>query len=171
MKIVLRSMMATMLLFGAMAAHAAGLTDFNGKPHTISDYTGNGKWLVVMFWAHDCSVCNSDVGDKVKFYQRHRNKDAIVLGVSLDGKENLRGAIDFVRRHRVTFPNLIGEPQDVANLFTQYTGDEWVGTPTFLIFDPQGKVRAEQAGAIPSSLIAQFIRDHSKPVTAKPGTV
>jgi len=168
MKNLFRFVMVMVFLSATAAAYAGGLTDFSGKARTISDYTGHGKWLVVMFWAHDCKVCNRDVASKVQFFERHRNKNATVLGISIDGKENRKGAIAFIRRHKVTFPNLIGEPQDVMNLFTRYTGDDFVGTPTFLIFDPQGKVRAEQAGAVPNSLIEDFIRKHSQ--HAAPGS-
>jgi len=44
-----------MLLSGV---HAGELADFDGNPKAISDYSGKGKWLVVMIWASDCHVCN-----------------------------------------------------------------------------------------------------------------
>jgi peroxiredoxin len=159
---VLRGMLFAVLILGTASAYAGGLSNFNGKPRTIADYTGHGKWLVVMIWAHDCAVCNRDVGQEVAFYERHRKKDATVLGISLDGKEYHKQAVDFIHRHKVTFPNLIGEPEDVAALYTEYTGNNWVGTPTFLIFDPNGKIRAEQVGATSANLIEKFIESNGK---------
>jgi peroxiredoxin len=168
MKNLFRLSIVLVLFTAPLAAYAGGLTDFSGRPRTIADYTGHGKWLVVMFWAHDCKYCNRDVASKERMYRQYRNKNITVLGVSMDGQEHRQGAIDFIRRHKVTFPNLIGEPQDVVDSFMQYTGDNWAGTPTFLIFDPEGKVRAEQAGAIPNSLIENFIREHSQQVAPGP---
>ena len=72
----------------------------------------------------------------------------------------------FIRRHHVTFPNLIGEPEAVAELYGELTGRPWFGTPTFLIYDPGGELRVQQVGAVPVKLIEEYIRSHS---TRTPG--
>jgi hypothetical protein len=45
--------------------------------------------------------------------------------------------------------------------YTSVTGRQWVGTPTFLVYDPEGTLRAQQAGAVPTELIEQFIASNS----------
>ncbi|MEJ2509080.1 MAG: TlpA disulfide reductase family protein [Gammaproteobacteria bacterium] len=153
------------LLAAALAAPVAaapGLRDLNGQPRTIADYTGHGKWLVVMIWASDCGVCNTEAHSYVDFYNTHRDQDASVLGISMDGWAGRADAEAFIRRHHVTFPNLIGEPEAVAELFGKLTGRPWFGTPTFLIYDPSGELRVQQVGAVPVKLIEQYIRSHSK---------
>lgn len=144
------------------AALAAGLRDLSGgQPRSIDDYTGHGKWLVVMIWASDCSVCNTDAHEYVDFYNAHRGKDIAMLGVSMDGWSGRAAAEAFVRRHHVSFPNLIGEPESVARLYQNLTGQSWVGTPTFLIYDPSGTLRVQQAGNVPAKLIEDYIRSHA----------
>lgn len=141
----------------------AELKDFEGKPYKLEDFTGKGKWTVVMFWASDCHVCNAEVQQYIQFHQAHKGENASILGVTLDGQSKLAAARDFVKRHSVTFPNLVGEPEEIADLYHTLTGTPWVGTPTFLVYDPKGGLKAAQPGAVPSELIEQFIKDNNKP--------
>ena len=149
------------LLTGAVAV-ADPLQDFDGKPQAIKDYAGHGKWLVVMMWASDCHVCNVEAEQYIQFHEKNKTKNAHVLGISLDGQVKKAEAKQFIKRHHVTFQNLIGEPQDVAQWFVELTGADWVGTPTFLIYNPKGELVIQQAGAVPVNLIEEFIAKESK---------
>ena len=145
-----------------VASSWAELKDFNGTPHKLDEFTGQGKWTIVMFWASDCRVCNAEVGQYIDFNDTYKDKDASILGVSLDGQAKLDAARDFIKRHDVTFPNLVGEPDEVAELYQTLTSNTWVGTPSFLVYNPQGKLLAAQAGAVPIELIAKFIKENSQ---------
>lgn len=149
--------MGVVLMF-SVAAEAVQLKDFEGTPRSLDDYTGDGKWLVVMIWASDCHICNQEVNSYVDFHTDHKGKDATVLGISMDGARGKEDALDFVERHAVNYPNLIGEPAEVASLYTSLTGQRWRGTPTFLVYSPDGKLSAQQAGAVPTRLIEQHIQ-------------
>lgn len=139
----------------------AGFKDFNGTPHQLSDFTGKGKWTVVMFWASDCRVCNAEISQYIQFNEKHKNRDVHILGVSLDGQTGLKAAQNFVQRHAVTFPNLVGEPDATAHLYQDLTGTEWLGTPSFLVYNMKGDLVAAQAGAVPPELIEKFIQDNT----------
>jgi len=136
---------------------SAGLTDFKGAPKTIEDFTGKGKWVLVMFWASDCHICNKEAHQYVDFHFTHSDKDAIVLGISTDGKARHQDAVNFIKKHSIDFPNLIGEPEDVTALYSKYSQSRWVGTPSFLLFDPKGDITAAQVGAVPPEVIEAFI--------------
>lgn len=133
------------------------LYDFSGKLHQLDEYTGKGKWTVVMIWAHDCHNCNDEAHQYVDFHKKHKDKDAVVLGVSLDGKGKKTQAEAFVNRHKLNFDNLLGEPMEVAGIYEELTEVAFVGTPSFLIYNPKGEFRAQQAGAVPTSLIEAFM--------------
>jgi len=150
-----------LFLFPFVAFSKEELSDFNGTPKTLESLTGQGKWSVVMFWAHDCHVCNEEAHEYVNFHKRHKNVDAEVIGVSLDGKAKRKQAEKFISRHKLNFTNLIGEPNDVAGVFEDLTGVDWVGTPTFLIYNPKGELRAQQVGAVPVDLIESFMKKES----------
>jgi thiol-disulfide isomerase/thioredoxin len=129
----------------------------SGEFETLDTYAGNGKWLIVMIWAHDCEICEREVGDYEKFHQKHVDDNARVLGITLDGEANRQLALDFVSRHRLNFENLIAEPETVAAFFEVTTGSKWVGTPTFLIFGPGGELKAKQVGAVETEIVESFI--------------
>jgi len=160
--------LALLGFFLAAPVYAAGLTDFSGKSREISEFTGGGKWRIVMIWASDCHVCNQEAHSYVKFNQEHKDKDAQMLGISMDGKEKQKDAEAFIKRHQLNFPNLIGEPMDVAIKYMQLTGAQWVGTPTFLIYGPQGELLAKQEGAVPVDLIENFIKSHKPAKSTSP---
>jgi hypothetical protein len=63
----------------------------------------------------------------------------------------------FIARHGVNFPNLITDESNAAALYEQATGEAWIGTPTFLIFSPDGKLAAKQVGGVTQKLIEDFI--------------
>ncbi len=129
---------------------------------TIDDYRQPGKWVVVMIWAHDCQICEREVGDYQRFHLKHADDDAIVLGITLDGEERKQSALDFVARHELEFENLIGEPGVVAGYYQLITGSRWVGTPSFLIFAPDDELMAKQAGAVEVEIVENFITANTR---------
>ncbi len=148
------------LLFASLPVWA--LTTFDGKPAKVEDYAGGGKWLVVMIWASDCHVCNKEASQYVDFHFVHHDEDASVLGISIDGEEKKAEAEKYIARHKINFPNLLGDFDEVAEWFTRITGSPFVGTPTFLFYDPSGKLVAKQVGAVPTELIEAFMQEQAK---------
>ena len=140
---------------------------FAGNETDIGKYAGNGKWLVVMIWASDCTVCNKEAHNYVDFHKLHKDKDAQMVGLSIDGKEKTKEAVEFIKRHKVNFPNLIGEPMDVAAMYQERTGGNWIGTPSFMVFNPKGELIGAQAGAVPVSIIESFIERESAATNKK----
>lgn len=149
------------LLSSASLASPTGLFDFQGRPRDLSEFTGKGKWTIVMFWASDCHVCNAEAQEYVLFHDQHYDKDAAVLGITLDGSLGRADALRFIERHMVDFPNLIGEPDVVAGMYMSLTGEPWLGTPSFLVYSPEGELRARQVGAVPAELLEAFIERQS----------
>lgn len=129
----------------------------SGAFETIDSHSQQGEWLILMIWAHDCEVCEREVDDYQRFHQNHAGNDARVLGITLDGEERKQAAVDFVTRHQLNFENLIAEPEVVTAYYQITTGSQWIGTPSFLVFGPEGSLMAKQAGAVPTDLIEQFI--------------
>jgi peroxiredoxin len=150
---------------------SAQLKDFDGKPRSLSEYTENqGKWTVVILWAHDCHACNVEAEQYVQFHEANRDKNIKMLGISMDGNGQINEAKAFIKRHDVTYPNLIGEFNEVASMYEELTGGSWIGTPTILVYDPKGQIQAAQPGAVPVEIIEEFIlskTSQSQPVDTK----
>jgi peroxiredoxin len=167
-KLTLFSLVSALFFSPFVSAEMNGFEDFSGKHQVLENYTGKGKWLVVMMWASDCHICNREAHQYVDFHMVHSDTDATVLGISLDGESRKKEARKFIKKHSIDFPNLIAEPEYVSGLYLELTGQNFAGTPSFLIFSPEGELKAAQAGAVPTILIEDFIKkNHIKKAVKK----
>jgi len=138
--------------------------DLKGNRKNLNLYL-NKKWLIVMIWAADCHICNKEVAQYIKLHDKLKKTSAEVLGISIDGWKNRQKAFNFIKRHRVNFPNLLIEPEDFAKFYTPITNATFIGTPTFLIFNRNGELKAKQTGAIATSIIEKYIQKNDKPLS------
>ncbi|OOZ44750.1 peroxiredoxin family protein [Solemya velum gill symbiont] len=167
MKLLTYPLFAALLgLFAlSMPAHAASpqatFNDLDGNPRTVESFIEKDKWLTVMIWAHDCHVCNMEAENYAHFHEANKNKKITMLGLSIDGQANRKKALGFIGEHDLPFPNLIGEPQDVMRYYMMLTGNQFYGTPTILVYKPDGTLAAAQAGGVPPEVIEKFVNDNS----------
>ena len=146
-----------LLLLVPLWASAAGpditLKGLDGKARNVNEFIGKGKWTVVAIWHSDCPICKREIHQMGFFHDAHKNKDAIVLGVSVDGYANKAKAQRFVDEHSLDFTNLVAEPEQIA----RFGAGRFVGTPTFYVYSPQGELVAKQVGPTSQEDIEQFI--------------
>ena len=158
-----------LLAFVALPAFGAApnfsLKDLSGKQHNVNEYIGKGKWTVVTVWSHNCPICRAEMYHMVFFHDEHKNKNATVLGVSIDGWEDRQKAKQFVDDQAASFPNLIGDVDDME----RFGAGPLVGTPTYYVFDPKGKLAAKKVGAATQQQFEEFIARHPQGAPAKPG--
>ncbi len=89
----------------------------------------------------------------VFFQDAHAQKDAIVLGISIDGYANKALARKFIEDHGLNFTNLIGDPQAMA----KFGAGRFVGTPTFYIYSPEGILVDKKLGAMTQEEVEDLI--------------
>ena len=148
-------LMAWMLSTAQAAAPDMSLPDLQGRNHHLNEYIGQGKWVVMVFWMHDCKICASEIHHLQAFHAAHVGKDAMVVGISIDGAENMQNARRFAENHKLTFPNLLTEPDFDALM--KFGGGKFVGTPTQYFYDPDGRLVARKIGPISRADIESFI--------------
>ncbi len=140
----------------SQAGEGKPFVDFEGQYKTVEDYFDNEKWTVVMIWRHDCHICNQEIDSYAFFHDG--NPAANVLGLSIDGMAKKADAENFIAAYDLPFENLLGEIGDVAKYYQDLTGRRFLGTPSFLIFNPQGQLAANRVGAVAPEMISNFIR-------------
>jgi thiol-disulfide isomerase/thioredoxin len=110
--------------------------DTEGKPVSFSAF--KGKYVFVDFWASWCGPCRAENPNVLKAYNKYKDKNFTVVGISLDDKgENWKKAILDDGMPWTQLSDLKGWKNEVST----YYGI--MGIPSTLLIDPQGKIIAK----------------------------
>lgn len=145
------------LMLAAAWAQAADfqVTDTEGKSHRLSDY--KGKWVLVNYWATWCPPCLEEIPDLIALHGKKSN-NLVVIGVAMDYK-NAKQVTDFAEGLLVDYPIVLGNAQVVSQIGPVQ------GLPTTYLYNPEGKMVAQQVGLITREAVESYIA--AKPSRAK----
>jgi len=144
------------LLFAASATATDlekefSLPGLDGRQHTLAEY--QGKWVIINYWATNCAPCLKEIPELEHFYRRHKDMDAIVLGVNYEDIK-MSWLKDFISSVQMTYPVLLAEPDEPTPF-----GPVMV-LPTTVIVSPDGDLQGMHRGIVTAKLIEDFIREH-----------
>lgn len=109
--------------------------DVDGKMHKLSDYVGDGKYVLVDFWASWCGPCRAEVPNVKAAYEKYHAKGFEIVGVSLDNKkEAWTKAIDQLGMPWIQ----LSDVQGWKNAAAQKYGVNSI--PCTLLLDPNGVI-------------------------------
>lgn len=165
-RLIIRTIVLTLALAAPQAwaesnAPFPDLITIDGKPVTNEADVGNGKWQLVMIWATDCHICSVMKPKMSAFHDKHKDTDAQVYGVALDGASKLADVQKYMTDHKVTFPTYIGEIGLIAVNFEINSQTQLRGTPTYLLFSPTGELMAIDFGMLDVDSIERFMERNS----------
>ena len=113
-------------------------TEIDGKPGRLSDL--RGKVVVLNFWATWCPPCVEEMPALVQMQHRLKDKDVVLLGVSLDVDGDAYHK--FLKDHSVDFLTVRDSDQKSNNLYGTFK------FPETYIIDRSGIVRRKFIGPV-----------------------
>ena len=124
------------------------LLDLKGKQVKVSDY--KGKWVIVNYWATWCPPCAVEIPELNTFHNKHKNKDAVVVGVNIE-KGELEYVKEFSADFKISYP-ILQALDSVSSPYGQVRA-----LPTTFILNPEGKVVKTIVGAVTKERLENII--------------
>lgn len=157
LKILIIAAVCSMAILANPVRAGMELQHVDGKVVDLDDYRGDGRWLLVMLWATTCHICEMQKPEISAFHDEHKDTDAHVLGIALDGMERLDAIKANMENHKTSFPSLVGNIAIVASHYQYLTEESLRGTPTYLLFNPEGELVGNNPGPLSVDAIEKFM--------------
>jgi cytochrome c biogenesis protein CcmG/thiol:disulfide interchange protein DsbE len=108
--------------------------------HKVTLGEFRGKIVVLNFWATWCAPCVEEMPSLVQLQQRFKDKNVVVIGVSLD--DNADAYHRFLKDYRIDFLTVRDPNKKTSNLYGTFK------FPETYIIDRDGTVRRKFIGAV-----------------------
>jgi peroxiredoxin len=130
------------LLALAFAVHASAqnvpsvnLKDINGKSHNTASLVGQGKPVIISFWATWCSPCKRELNNYMEYIEDwEKNYGASLIAVSIDDQRTANRVAPYINSVEWPYQVLLDPNRDFARTM------QVTNVPHTFIIDGTGKI-------------------------------
>ena len=124
-----------------------------GQQSSLDAVLGQGKPVVLNFWAGDCPPCKAEMPEFEQVWQDYRD-DVVILGVDIGpfvGLGTYQQASDLLTELEVTYPAGNSEDGGIVNRYNI------AGLPTTLFLTPDGTITERDFQALSRAQLARRV--------------
>ncbi len=139
---------------------AADFTQFDPDGKSVSLSNFKGKYVLVDFWASWCGPCRAENPNVLAAYNKYKNKNFEILGVSIDEPNKKNEWLKAVKDDGLTWVQ-VSDTKEGGNTAAKLYGVNAI--PFNFIVDPQGKIVARNLrGAELEKKLAELLEGKAK---------
>lgn len=109
--------------------------DKEGKAVSLSEYLGQGQYVLIDFWASWCGPCRREIPYLKDVYEKYRTKGLAILGINV-WERNIEDHFKAVEELGITWPQIIDKENVATNLYGV------LGIPQIMLVGPDGVIIA-----------------------------